>query len=104
MIMEDIEGSQEALSDYIPSTTRAWYYRARAVIRRQMIAGERTWSCEACGSGSYLHIHHVDRDITNTDPRNLRLLCYRCHKKEHPERLNFIDLDQLPTPEEIIAE
>ena len=31
------------------------------------------------GSKVVLTIAHIDKDVTNNDPRNLRALCQRCH-------------------------
>jgi len=58
--------------------TRAWAYRF-LVLRD----GEK---CRACGSvpkNTYgLDIDHIDRNPTNTNPDNLRLLCRSCNVAE----------------------
>jgi len=51
-------------------------YRSRA---RQ----HRRESCEDCSAAEKLHVHHLDRDITNNSPSNLRTLCDSCHLKTH---------------------
>ena len=40
-------------------------------------------TCEACQATERLHVHHVDRDVTNNDPSNLRTMCASCHLKLH---------------------
>lgn len=45
--------------------------------------------CKKCGSNYRLGIHHIDGDngkmgkINNTDPKNLIVLCVRCHSSVH---------------------
>ncbi len=41
--------------------------------------------CELCGYNrvDILHIHHINRDRTNNDPNNLKLLCPNCHLEQH---------------------
>lgn len=46
------------------------------------------WTCQLCGEqrkrwGHLLHVHHIDEDKTNNDPRNLISLCSTCHKPIH---------------------
>lgn len=40
-------------------------------------------TCEECGTSTRLHVDHVDKDVTNNDPTNLRTLCASCHLKLH---------------------
>lgn len=83
-INRNSEPVEEYMSDYIPSTRRAWFYRAWRVLQ----ANGRGENCEGCGLVTRkLHVHHIDRDITNTKNSNLIPLCYDCHREEHPERL-----------------
>ena len=70
---------------YVPSTLRAYYYRARRTIEQT----GKSWKCERCGSSKKIQVHHVDRNPHNNSLDNLEILCLSCHKAEHPERLNF---------------
>ena len=39
--------------------------------------------CVKCSSTDELHIHHIDKDNTNNDYKNLITLCKKCHYLEH---------------------
>lgn len=39
--------------------------------------------CSKCGARSRLTWHYVDRDVTNNEIGNLRLMCRRCHGELH---------------------
>jgi hypothetical protein len=39
--------------------------------------------CAICGGIERLHVHHMDRDETNSQPENLVFLCPRCHQNWH---------------------
>lgn len=39
--------------------------------------------CEACGSTSKLHAHHIDGDIANNRQENIQTLCASCHITHH---------------------
>lgn len=41
--------------------------------------------CAICRGEEDLHIHHIDRDPTNDDPKNLITLCGICHARVHTE-------------------
>ena len=42
------------------------------------------FQCYVCGYKWHnLEVHHLDGDITNTDPFNLVCLCGSCHRKTH---------------------
>ena len=46
------------------------------------------WTCQECScdlseNRKYLHTHHIDADISNNDPENLKVLCIECHAKEY---------------------
>ena len=57
--------------------------RGRALIeRRNRILRARGRTCQQCGDGGRLELHHVDGNPANDDPRNLRLLCPDCHRVE----------------------
>ena len=36
-------------------------------------------TCQQCGDGGRLELHHDDGNPANDDPANLRLLCHDCH-------------------------
>ena len=40
-------------------------------------------SCQYCGSGDALEMHHKDRDRNNNIDHNLIILCRPCHRKFH---------------------
>ena len=40
-------------------------------------------SCEICGKKRNLHTHHIDQNVANNAPENLRTLCSSCHIKHH---------------------
>jgi hypothetical protein len=59
------------------------FYRIARAIKEQ-----RGYRCEkpSCGidlskpeDRRFLHAHHIDRDKSDNDPTNIRLLCIRCH-------------------------
>lgn len=52
---------------------------------RKLVKTLKNGRCEYCSSNLYLNIHHEDRDATNNDIANLRLLCFWCHLMEHPD-------------------
>ena len=54
--------------------------RGRALIeRRDRIMRARGRTCQQCGDGGRLELHHVDGDPSNDAPDNLMLLCLDCH-------------------------
>ena len=64
---------------YIPCSDRAYYYRAKAVLRDNNVI----WACARCSSTLKLEVHHIDTDITNNSISNLEPLCKSCHILEH---------------------
>ncbi len=49
---------------------------------------KHNWTCQECScdlseNRKYLHTHHIDADISNNDPENLKVLCIECHAKEY---------------------
>lgn len=58
-----------------------------STYRRRTLRARGT-KCERCGVAAYgrnIHVHHKDRDRKNNEPDNLEVVCWDCHKKEHPE-------------------
>lgn len=39
--------------------------------------------CQRCGAAWSKHLHHKDRNTSNTSASNLEALCQPCHHKEH---------------------
>ena len=76
----------EIISDYVPSTNRTYYYRARAALK----ASGRAVICEGCDTVCNLQVHHKDENITNNNPENLKYLCVGCHSDVHPDRDSLI--------------
>jgi hypothetical protein len=87
-IIETADGKLDFKSDYEPSSRRAWFYRAWAVIEADVERGARDPWCNRCQGEGHLQAHHIDRDVTNNRSDNLELLCRDCHKAEHPELLD----------------
>lgn len=52
---------------------------------RSIIIDRDGQRCAVCGSGTDLHVHHIDLDPTNDDPANLVTLCGSCHARVHTE-------------------
>lgn len=46
----------------------------------------KTLICEMCGTTKNLDAHHVDRNIKNNTPENIKTLCHPCHMKSHWRR------------------
>lgn len=56
-------------------------------IRKTTIARDNN-TCLSCLKQfpfSTLHVHHIDHDVTNNNPANLKTLCRWCHAKLHGE-------------------
>ena len=43
-------------------------------------------TCQVCGGGRNLAIHHIDYDKTNNEKKNLISLCLSCHSKTNFDR------------------
>ena len=64
---------------YINST--AWRYFAR------MLKKDRGSKCEICGGKLRLTVHHKHyRTLFKEKLSDLKVLCWECHKKEHPNK------------------
>ncbi len=37
--------------------------------------------CETCGTMEFMHLHHVDGNAANNEPKNRMTLCRSCHSK-----------------------
>lgn len=70
--------------------SRCYYYR----IYKHFLKDK----CEDCQSTSNLVVHHIDEDISNNMPHNLKTLCRRCHQVEHkcwknlPDRTGMVKI------------
>lgn len=73
---------------YIPDHPLAqsggYVYEHRYVVYN--IIGEDIGDCEICGKECswepyHTHIDHIDNDVTNNTPKNLRVLCNSCNVK-----------------------
>lgn len=53
------------------------------ILRDKARKSKKLGVCESCGERKAEHRHHVDRDITNADPKNLLALCKPCHHEFH---------------------
>ncbi len=40
--------------------------------------------CERCGGVGWIMLHHKDKNKENNSYNNLEILCFKCHKQEHP--------------------
>jgi 5-methylcytosine-specific restriction endonuclease McrA len=55
----------------------------------ERLFSERGGHCERCGGANGLSFHHVvfrSRGGSDT-PKNLKLLCLRCHEREHGAKI-----------------
>jgi HNH endonuclease/NUMOD3 motif-containing protein len=52
-------------------------------LHRRLFRESRGNRCEDCGSTEWLDIHHIDGEKHDHSEENLRLLCRRCHKRDH---------------------
>lgn len=54
------------------------------MLKQLVSLGYREWKCECCGSTENLEVHHVNQfNWLNNSPDNLKILCHKCHTKEH---------------------
>ncbi len=63
-----------------------WTKRYKEKIRER-----DDFTCQECGKKQEeckrkLHVHHIDYDKKNLDPKNLTSLCHRCHAKANGNR------------------
>lgn len=63
---------------YIPSTKRAYRYRAN-----KLMAHSFDKQCMLCGSEKHIHVHHIDGNEVNNDIWNLMYVCKKCHCGVH---------------------
>ena len=52
-------------------------------LQRESIITRLGKHCSTCNKIEDLQIHHIDENPSNNELDNLKLLCYRCHKKVH---------------------
>lgn len=45
--------------------------------------------CKICGATKKIDIHHIDKDRTNNNIKNLLPICKSCHSKIHNQILNI---------------
>ena len=48
--------------------------------------GNKCQNCGKIGNGHDIHVHHIDKNQKNNKIENLRVLCAKCHRKEHPQK------------------
>jgi hypothetical protein len=64
---------------------KGWSNYSRASYVKPHLIKQRGHICECCKNTHWLEqsikleIHHIDKDRTNNDPLNLKLLCPNCH-------------------------
>jgi len=46
-------------------------------------------TCLNCGENTYVEVHHIDGDKSNTDLSNLVSLCTSCHVNHHNSGLEL---------------
>jgi hypothetical protein len=57
-----------------PLTKHGYSYHARKHLKEQ---------CEACGTMSSLHAHHINQIKSDNSPNNIQTLCKHCHDYWH---------------------
>ncbi len=76
--------------DVIPAQTdisaQEYVYPADKILYKK-IKLQHGYTCEKCGRKfsafpEFLSIHHIDGNITNNNPDNLKVLCLGCHAEE----------------------
>lgn len=75
----------QVASDPARSAIRKERAASRKIVKRRV---EEEGRCQECSSTEQLHGHHIKPfakypDLRN-DPANIKVLCWRCHAKEHP--------------------
>lgn len=65
-----------------------WTYASDWKAIARQIRDRDAWTCQDCDErrshwGHALHVHHIDEDKLNNDPRNLVSLCAGCHRNRH---------------------
>ena len=69
----------------IPIRARDKYGLSRWKEIRNGVLERDGQQCAICSGEEDLHVHHIDRDPTNDDPKNLITLCGICHARVHTE-------------------
>jgi len=69
----------------IPIRVRDKYGLSRWKEIRNGVLERDGQQCAVCSGRKDLHVHHIDRDLTNDDSKNLVTLCSICHARIHTE-------------------
>ncbi|RKX63962.1 MAG: hypothetical protein DRP42_07110 [Tenericutes bacterium] len=76
-------------------------YKNGIVTGKRMVLEVRQL-CEDCNADKDLHVHHLDKDRTNNQFNNLRLLCRSCHSKEHRGNIEWYNTVTKTKGEELL--
>jgi 5-methylcytosine-specific restriction endonuclease McrA len=55
----------------------------RVLIYRKKALSCKPRRCARCKTKDNLTVHHIDQNRQNNDLNNLRILCKKCHDREH---------------------
>lgn len=63
--------------------------RIEILIRDNQTCQHCGFDFKSGGKSTQKHAHHIDGDYTNNDINNLVVLCAKCHRLAHREKLEF---------------
>lgn len=63
--------------------------RIKVLIRDQQVCQHCGFDFKQGGKSNQIHVHHIDKNPKNNNVNNLVLLCAKCHKLAHHQKLNF---------------
>lgn len=78
----------DRLTEESEQIERKGLYNRNWVLVSWQYRESKAFTCESCGVDlskhkGLLHVHHMDQNPRNDDPRNLRALCVLCHCEKH---------------------
>ena len=75
-------------ADYLNSID--WKAKCTRLIQKR---GKR---CEVCNSSYRIEVHHLTyKRIFNERLEDLKVLCFQCHRKAHPEKEQYSITDEI---------
>jgi len=58
------------------------------VLERVKETGKKIDECQICNSREKIHLHHINGDRSNNEPRNISIVCSYCHYAIHDNGRN----------------